>query len=1242
MARLIDPDRFILMGAVVDWTAVRRRQIQSPRAEAIAKQRGISPRIVQLRWLVHPKDLGYPTEPFKVWRRPALHANLTKGIEPRILNSPLNYQVITWDEPQVYIQANFNVVNSNAAVYAFAGAPFTSALVGLEVLTPGFRTVKVGGPSIQCLIVSPNATLQSLVGTSPALADDKNWELMEIVGLPVGSDWAGVYDLDAPQGLTGALMSPPDAALDRYRRGAPFYGWELEMEPGLPAPPWVLADPIALRDSFAAELLDPLRQMILNYPPNQHHRFELERELLLQGTGEPATTRFFPINTLSMGAATDPLVSLISGFGTAFDDVDLPPIVLGDRKYFDDPNRSDWDYMVTARYAKGIDGNGPDVEYAAILFSPFLAGTPFAPANLRAATDGLSAPDAAEQPWRGIVRLSWDKIPDSLPFRVGSYALARAQQSPPGGVEPLMGKRYKDSALQPISATTSVQQEQETGRLEALDDTYAIASSPNPNALRYGLAHQDLFGVWSAWSVVGHSLGEPPVQKAAILSARLEVSAPASGSVCPAALVVELSWDWAVRSPQRLELVGRLYPQAKRGDPPADLSIPSGLQKSLGGLGGAFQLVFNGGNAGTPDAGGTLQYLSEDGKTILAAPLVLAGPRRYRVTISGFNLDFAATGHIGLALRARGIEHRSPNREGNWSAEPYVVSASDPRPPVLNLEYENVLLTSVADASGEHHARLNWGAAPGAVGYFVYTTTESKLRSDRGLGEPNLSQTLAERLVELRDSFGADPPACRRSFTRLNDQPITATSTQITIPRGSKEIHLYLVLGVSAGQVESAWPSLSEPLATRRKRPIAYAAPQIVPPSPPVLEVKRILDQSVSPAVYRAELRLQTRPGATVSKVELHRVRVPEAALTLDTMGPAIATITGSSAPWTVQPTVSSEPGEAQPIGRISGSDSPPGSWKPTFYRAVAWSGDDLSRGLYGGRSLPSAAQDIIVPPATPPDLSVPIYEFLSSAFTELRVNFSSPAPVDPTALGPHRLRVEVRVFKPDGAIATLYTYPNPSPAGELDDRLVAIPTAPDAAANILWREPGSGGSIFYRLRLRRDAVEDALKVRVLMLDPLGRATERVLEVPAGSPLPAPDILVPTVTPVPGRGFLFTFETSAPIDPTTFGSYRLQVNLEPDLRPIPPIPPRPIPTPIPRPIPTPFPRAAAGFDVPLSEIPLLRRGEDPWRDRAPIPARRNRTTRTTAIALYLRSTGRLTVILQAPDGRTASHRRRLS
>jgi hypothetical protein len=151
----------------------------------------------------------------------------------------------------------------------------------------------------------------------------------------------------------------------------------------------------------------------------------------------------------------------------------------------------------------------------------------------------------------------------------------------------------------------------------------------------------------------------------------------------------------------------------------------------------------------------------------------------------------------------------------------------------------------------------------------------------------------------MRDIFEAD--TSRRSFTRLNDSPIPAVagptmSAAVKIPRGSREIHLYLVLGVSAGQVESSWPEPGQPNV--RKRPIAYAAPQIAAPSRPVLEAQRVLDKSADPPTYRAALRVQTRPGATVSRVDIHRVRVVEASLSIDTMGPPLATVNGSGGGW--------------------------------------------------------------------------------------------------------------------------------------------------------------------------------------------------------------------------------------------------------------------------------------------------------------------------------------------------------
>ncbi|MBD2103993.1 hypothetical protein [Leptolyngbya sp. FACHB-261] len=1236
MTRIIDPDRFVLLGTLIDWAAVRRRHLNEPRAEQLARQRQISTKIVQLRWLVHP-ELGYPTEPFKVWRRPALPLQLEKAITPEILNTSFGFRVIKWDEPQVFIRARFQVSGSNASVVAYAGAPFASAAVDLQTLLTGSQEAKFSGPAIQCLVVMANADLQNLVGISDKVADDPSWQLVEQVGLPVTADWAGVFNLGALQGMQGALIQPPAAALDRYRRGAPLYGWEAVLEGTTPAPPWQLANPAAIIQTLRNNLLGPLKQMITSRPPNQHNSFELQNQLPPPGGGDPATTRFKPMSTLLFGASTDPLLSLIAGFGTAFDDIDLPPISISDRKLFDNPSRSDCDYMVTARYERGADGKSAPIEYAAILFSPRLATTPPTPANLSAAGDGHKSPAALDQPWQGVIRLGWDKIPDTLPFRVGSYAMARSQQAPSGGVVALMGKRPFDSALQPISATTSLEQEQTLGRLQALDETYDIASTPSPNGLRYGLAHQDLFGLWSSWATTGHQISEPAAQSVAILSSRFEVTAPASGSACQAQLVVELTWDWKVRSPQQLELVGRLYPQAKRGVAPADISLPNRLPKSLVDLASpSFKITFSGGNVGTPDPGGTIEYLSDDGKNIVPNPPTLAGPRRYRITIS-FELDFASTGHIGLALWARGQENRLPQRLGPWSAQPSIVSASDPRPPVLNIQHEDVLLASMADASGEHHARLAWDSVAGAVGYFIYTTTETKLRVDRGLADPNLSETLSQRLVALRDAFAAQPTPdqgpSRRSFTRLNDQPLTGTSTQITLPRGSKEIHLYVILGVSASQIESAWPDASDP--DRRRRPIAYAAPQVAAPSPPTLEVSRILDKTVDPHVYRAALRIQTRSGATVSRIDLHRVRVPEASLSLDTMGPPIAKLSGSAPPWEVTATPGTGPGEAQPIGTIKGSDSPEGSWKRVFYRAVAWSGDDLTRGIYGGRSLPSAAQEVVIPTSTAPQLSAISSTWPGGALSDILLTVTSEAPINETPLGPHRLKVDVRAARPDGSLQPLYAYPVIASNSSLDNTLEKIPTTqPAPEIGGLWRQAGAApGTTQYKILVKRASIDEVLKVWIQMSDPLGRATEQTLEVAAGSPLAAPVIEMPVVTKVLGKGFIFSFETSVPVAPTPIGPYLLKVGFA--AGPLLPIllPGRRLPQRGP----------SVGVELPLSQIPLASAGEDAFNEAKPIPVRRTKLAgSSTRITVFLRgSSGQITVVLEAPDGRTKSVRRSL-
>lgn len=1278
--RIVDPTKFVLLAAVTDWLAVFRRHLERARSpkEITAERKLGSDRIVQLRWLVAP-DLGYPSEPFQVWRRPAMPMQVEKPVN-FTQTSLFTFRLLVLERPMVFVRLQVNA-SAPGAVLAYAGMPYASPLVAIKPLVNGFNSVTLSGAAVQSLVLSPTTAVQQVTGLDHLAADDPNWQLMEIVGLPVGADFAGVLELDKPQGLVGSLGDPRDAALDRWRRGAPFYGWDPTIPAGGNAPPWKLADPMAMLKVMDGGVLPPVREMVTTRPPNQHAGFEVTHTLPPvdpmnpAAPGDDATARFRPMCNLVFGAATDPLTSLISGFGTAFEDTDLPPIILGDRAFFNDASRSDWDFMVTARYGKGIDGQSDPVEYAAIVFAPGVGTTPPVPANLATEREGLRAPAATDADWRAIHRVTWDKIADSLPFRVGSYAFARLPLAPAGAMTPLMGPRPFDDALQPISATSSPQQEL-TGRLRALDETYGVQGAPSPNALLYALAHQDLFGLWSAWASTSAAVAEPPVQAVPLLAARLEPVPAGPGTPCPTSLVLEFSWDWASRSPRRIELVGRLYPQAKLGDAPPAGPVPAVLQTSLaGGAAAVLQIVFNGAPTaavltGVAGLGAQLQYLSLDGKTLLNAPAVTAGPRRYRLTLTGLSLDFDSAGRIGLALWARGVEQRAPGRVGDWSAQPLVASTADPRPPVIVMEREDVLMASIADARGEHHARIEWPSVAGAVGYFVYTTTEIKLRADRGLADPPKSMTLSQRLAALRAAFAANPD--RRSFTRVNAQPVTGTSMQVTLPRGSKEIHLYMVLGLSAGQVESAWPG---PGAATGKRPVCYAAPQLVLPSPPDLEVSRTLDRSVNPPAYRAAVRVRTKPGATVTRVDIHRVRVPDAAVELDSMGPPLAQLVGSSAPYTVTPTVSDEPGVAQAIGTIQGLDPVEGSWRRVFYRAVAWTGDDPLRGLYGGRSAPSAVREVVVPPAGPPDLAPLAWHWPGGGLGDARIDSTTLAPLATTPLGDHRLRADVLVEHPDGSAETLLRHP--ATAGG-DDRLLAIGTTPPGVgAHGLWRSSsGAAGVTGLHLLVRRASTDDRLKVRLLLTDPLGRVSEQVLWVPAGSPLPEPDILLPLVTPVPNVGFVVSFGTTVPVLPTLAGPYRLRVRYQPAAASPFPLTPRPLPVPAPGVMPnlvsdvrparidlpiapglTPLPPVRPELpvlppvrppiiprpqihtlDVALADITPALPNENLFAGSVLIPVRRGRGVfRQTQITIGLRgkSGGRVELVIASPDGREA-------
>ena len=1112
----VDATHFHAEGALVSWDLAARRQ-----GIAIDGNKPFGS-VIELRWILNAK-WGLPTEPFIVWTRPH---SASAGFLPLTITSQQllfagGVTLVTWLDGQMNSVILSVSAPSGGTVFAFAGSPIINDLVASQTIVAGATSVEIAAKTITSIVVSAGVTVTAAQGLgSGKYANAPGWTALELVGLPVSlPQWSGINKHGEPQGLIGSFTDAPTAAIARLTRGAPPFGWGPNIAPGVPAPLWVAPDFKKLVKEVNDDLLNYLHDIVKNFAPQDQAGQTVNVPLpppknsLGHSTNKPGTTtQLVPLPMTYVAGSTDPFLSLVLGFGTAY------PYNLPVGKVFFPSH----DFMITAHWEKGFDGQSAPANFAAIVPAPGPAPAPPAPANVATQIIGALRPLLADGDWRESVRLTWDRPPLAQVFRIASCAAARVSTAPPQSALALMEPR-PSGGFRPIVLSAPLDPPEpldpEWWRVNVMDREISIPSNPGIRQVKYGATIQDIYGQWSTWIGTDTAISQPGLDSVRLANLKLLPIAPPSGSVCAATFEFDFFWDWRIRTPQQISIRARMYAAATHGDPPPSVVVPAGFDRSLAGGGAALTVTFAGDTPSAP--GASIVPVTEDGENVAASFGAAQGTnRRYRVTLGGLSPDFGATPFIGMALWAQGQEQIGPNRLAPWPDNPLVTSTGDPRPPVVPIFH--VTLGSIPDAAGSSHVQISWTPQPNAQGYFIYESTEAALLEAWGLPEPNQKDTLDARLLVLRNHFKVNP--IRRPFARYNATALTTTGTDIVLPKGSTGIHVFVVLGVSAGQVESDWPSGPSPELSL----IAVAAPHITKPAAPMIEVQQFLDNSTMPPTYKAMLHITTRTGPRPAMVELYRVRVDDAAKQVDTMGPPIVRLQTSAGPWNVA--MAPDDGFGPYITMVNGVDDPPGSWKRVWYRATSWTKEDDTRGGLPGRSEASNAAWVVLPPADGPQISALMIGG-GPAPADVILQWTCASPVKRTPLGPHQISVRATV-----AGTALLT--------PLDSTLDALPTTQPAAGSGIWIVSTVSGVTTYRALLRRAAITDAISFAVRITDPIGRTGAQLLTVPAGPVDPPPDLenLKLQKMPLPPPGHLIlTFSSSSSVKPLFDGPYILKI-----------------------------------------------------------------------------------------------------
>jgi len=1078
---------------------------------------------IHLTWAC-AKTLGMPRGPFQVWRRDRVDDRWRKPTQLSVWPAVGGGELLVWGEEAAAVQVTYRPLDpaaeSGLSVYRTAAGIVDTVGAAVKPAGSGDPTtieVRTNGATYGRLTNGTDATVT--IVTLADCVNDPSWELLEIVGLPLEPGWGSGYD-EGDQGPVVGPMAPVDAALDRLKRGMPPIGWGPVTQTGHRAPIWEDADAEAVVKEILADLLPEIAPLYdPGLPERQQHTLEFARSVdpptqdgRTSSADTSATIR--PWSMLALPAQTDPVLNLALGFGATYrmESADRPEVSIGRA-----------DLMVTARYERPglFVGRGP-VELAA--YAPFAMRHDAAPppTSLTATRSGLVAPRPADQPWCESITVRWDRLTSSAALgRVSAGALARFEAAAPLSEPalalnpPRLGRGYRPLTLSPDGPPGSPG----AAKVAFVDAAAEIPIGSGGRSVGYAVSVVDIHGLWSPWRDVPYAGNEPAPMPPRLLSAKLDTRYDGSTS-CPAELVLEAALDWTERIPTHLDVVAIFYPMtAPNSAPPA--GIDPGAPTPAGCFRRDLGLTFAG---DVPSGSGcTVDCLTPDGDAVMApGPGQGDGGRRYRLTAPVPTLDFASTQRWGaqIWLRSRLRVGASPTAYVPDPAHPARVVAASPVPvqPLPPPAPPGVPLGSTPDAQGCSHVRVRWSLPAGGAGVrtcVVWEVSETALRQRAGLGKPAETDSPGVRLAALWAAYDAmSPIAQRAAFRRLLELPGTARDADITLPKGSTDIHLFTVTTQSMTGIESPWPG---PAASGHIHLQAAMAPRLRRPAPPL----------VRPEIGAGgvtTLRLYAASSVPVARFLVFASRSEAAARDRESMGPAVLTIPVTATPAATDPVTNT------PIYEASSTLTLTPSWEPWLLRAVAEPVNTVP--VQAVRGVPSPASDIVsvtLPPTTAPDLEPLTAVRWSSDHRSVLVRTSTSAPVRTLAggVGPHTISARVTGIGGPGVVtvvplAGLGSLPQvdltAAPAG---------PATPSGTTAVLERGARAGGRTPLAVWFRLPAAADPAEVTLTLVDPSGRSTEQTLTVPPYVAPPAYTITIPQWT-VRSTGVVLSIFTDAP------------------------------------------------------------------------------------------------------------------